>query len=148
MELNKAIFIDIDTCLIQTISGKSNPVLLTDWVFRKLIVNYLNKHKSYKVCLIADKPYTLIVRKSFYSKYLELIVTKFKKNINKDVEIIYYKSSDAYFHYPYPGGILNYAIENNIDLYNSIYITDNIRARTLSCIGNTFNLTDLLKYDS
>ena len=151
MDLSKAIFVDVETCLIKTKSGRKQRLGITDWVFNDYIIDFTLRNKFTNFYIVADKPFVFIIDKAKYVKFLNLVqeqLYKIFKSKDIQVNIVFYNSaSDEYFHYPNPGGIFNYCIEDNINLYESYYISDNDRAKGLSGIKNSKSLSEFLLND-
>ena len=145
MKLQEIFFIDIETCLIKTKSGRKYPEDNYDWRFNDEVLEYIKHNNFDRVCLIADRPQGLISRQLIYNGLLKMIHENITKILTKvSVDVVYYPTGDSYFKYPYPGGILNYAIENDVNLAMSTYVTDNEKASRLATVGIVHSFSNFL----
>jgi len=142
--LNSCFFIDINTCLITTKSGNSYPLSLKDWVFNDVVISHIKDSQYKKVCLIADRGITEIANIRRYEHLIDFIKEQLFKILDFPIEVIFHHSKDGYFNYPFPGGILSFVIENDIDLMRSIYVTDNRKAFNLSGIRTGYSASQFI----
>ena len=142
--LNRCFFIDIESCLIRTKSGKSFPIVDVDWVFNDHVLTHIKEQGYTKVCLIADRGLTSIANIQRYERLIDFIREQLFKILKVPTQIIFYKGKDEYFNYPYPGGILSFVIDNDIDLSTSVYVTNESRAFNYSGIRTGYSSSQFI----
>lgn len=134
---NKALFIDIFNILIRC--DKVYPRVISEIRFSKKILDKIDEYhkKGYFICLVNDMSNNYIFDKRFHDKIINVVLYEIQKEFNKaNCNVIYYSTSDKFFDYPNPGGIYNYCIENDVILADSIYLTNNDVAKSLSSTGD------------
>tara|TARA_R110000772_G_C13310328_1_gene440544 strand:+ start:61973 stop:62419 length:447 start_codon:yes stop_codon:yes gene_type:complete len=144
VKLNTCFFIDIENCLISTRSGKDKPIALADWSFNDVVLEYINSQDFDFICLVSDRPISDIANKRRYEQLIDFIQEQLAKGFKIPVKTIYYNVADGYFNYPCPGGIFSFAIENDVNLANSVYVSEDTRAAHLSSVGIRFSLSNLI----
>lgn len=147
VQLNSCFFIDIETCLIKTNSARRNPTTMTDWRFSDDVLTHIKYHDYNKVCLVADKELFSIVNILRYEKFIDFVKEQLFNILKMPIQVIFYKGKDEYFHYPFPGGILSFVVDNDIDLSSSVYVTNNEKAFNLSGIRKGYSFSQLLIRD-
>jgi len=145
VNLNRCFFIDISACII-TKSGSIYPQSIRDWNFDDRVITSIKDNQYKKVCLIADKGLTVIVNIRQYEQLIDFIKEQLFKILELPVEVVFHHSKDGYLNYPFPGGILSFVIENDIDLMTSVYITDNRKSFNLSGIRNGYSKSQFILY--
>mgnify|MGYP003647648495 CR=1 FL=1 len=141
VHLNSCFFIDIESCLIRVKSGKAFPLSNSDWIFNDEVISHIKDTQYSKVCLIADRRYASISNLRRYERLIDFIKEQLYKILNITTQVIFYKGNDGYFNYPFPGGVLSFVIDNDINLAKSIYVTNNLNAFNYSGVrkGYTFS---------
>lgn len=147
MKLNKCLFIDIEGSLIHTKSGRKFPVNNVDWSFNDEVLSYIDEDYFDFICLIADRPLSTIYSIIKYRNLLKTITEAFNKIIKIPTNVMFYDVKDPFYNYPYPGGVYDLAIEYDLNLSLSTYISENETASTLSCIGLKFTKSQILLND-
>lgn len=129
MILKKALFIEIDEVVINTISGNINPIHSADWKLDLEIVDLIAyyKDKDYIIVLVSNNSNLsekLITENNLNVKLNE-ICTKIEK-INKikrnSIQYIYYNHKNTFDTLPNPGLFYKIAEDLEMSLFNSIYI--------------------------
>lgn len=138
--MNKVLFIDIFNCLIKTRSHKKYPLHNLDWVFNDSILNFIKDNEIENVCIISNMSNTLIFNKRKHEELINFVQDRLIQSIKVNTESIYYNNSDKFFDYPNPGGIYNFAIENDVYLNEAIYMTENQTSSLLSSIGKIIHI--------
>ena len=131
MELNKALFVDLDGTLIITRSGRKFPIHSEDW---KLIpetveaIKYYYK-KDYKIIIVSNQggiEEGYLDEKVFTRKIEQVCSTLEKVAKLKKNSIIYYycKEMESYNRKPNPGMGFEAAVDYELSLSNSIMLGD------------------------
>lgn len=144
MKTNKCIFVDIEECLISTISGKKYPLTVFDWRFNDEVIEFINNNPINQVCIIGNRNPNNLNNYKRYDNLIKAVQDKLGKIIKNPLYSIFYNTADKFFQYPYPGGILTISIDNDILLRESIYITNNEAAFSHSSIGRRITMTELI----
>lgn len=141
IKLNTCFFIDIEACLIRTKSGKARAIALTDWNFNNEVIEYINNIGFDFVILIADTRVSSINNKFTYEKFVVFVQQQLIKILKTPVKLIYYNIDDDYFNYPYPGGLYSFYTDYDVNIYSSVYISDDLEAQRYSGIRlcNTYS---------
>ena len=142
--LNSCFFIDIESCLIKTKSGKAFPIHLADWKFNDEVLNHIKTSDYSKVCLLADRELSLIPNIIRYERFLDFVKEQLFKIVKKEIQVIFYKTKDEYFNYPHPGGLLTFVIDNDINLSASVYVTNNPKAFNYSGIRKGYSISKFI----
>ena len=144
MKLNNCFFIDIETCLITTRSGREKPLHIADWSFNDEVLAFIINSEYDSICLVADRPPSSISNKRQYEKLIEFVREQMQKIVKRGVNVMYYNIKDAYLNYPCPGGFFNYYVENDVDVSISLYLTENTKSAELSGVKNIVDLSYMI----
>lgn len=147
VNLNSCFFIDIESCLIKTRSKKTYPLHQQDWYFVDAVITHIKAKDYKKVCLIADRGLSNISNQRRYETLIDFIKEQLFKILKIPTQVIFYKGKDEYFNYPFPGGVLSFTIDNDIDLSKSLYVTNNTKAFNLSGIRMGYSFSQFLLND-
>lgn len=157
MELNKAIFIDLDDTLIETNTGRQFPIHTKDWKFIVPTANAIKYYskQGYKIIIVTNQECIeqgYLSETAFIGK-IEAICNVLEKRYNiKPASICYTycKEVDSYNRIPNPGMVFEMAIEYDIDMINSILIgnsNDTTQLQLGSGIGTYLSLDEIKQID-
>lgn len=124
---NNGIFVDLFECLINTKTGKEYPTNSLDWKVDIEISDYIKKQqKSYNfIVLVNNADRNKVFNNSKLDKIITLIQDFLCKVFDITVIMLDYNTKDKFLNYPNSGGFFNTANEYDIELWRSVYITNN-----------------------
>lgn len=129
IQLNKALFLDLDGTIIKTKSGEKFPTKIEDWEFISNVLPAIKRYseKGYLIIIVSNQGGVELgfVTNDFISTRFNIIRKEIEDYIRADVNMAYCPSMDHYDRKPNPGMAYYFAINLNLDLRKSIMVGDN-----------------------
>lgn len=129
IQLNKALFLDLDGTIIKTKSGETFPKSVEDWEFISGVLPSIKRYseKGYIIIVVSNQGGIQLgyITNEFISNRFNMIRVEIEDYIRTDVNMAYCPSMDHYDRKPNPGMAYYYAIQLKLDLRTSIMVGDN-----------------------
>lgn len=151
--MEKAVIINLDGSLVKTKSNRDIPLHSEDWEIPYKILEGIRilKERGYFICVVSNQPQ---VKQGLYSKerYLEKVNTilktierRLKIKNTEPIAFRYCLNENSYDYMPKPGMIYELAINEELDLNNSIFIGNHVIHELLAervGIKQYYNITE------
>lgn len=149
---NKALFLDLDGTLIKTKTGERFPVDKDDWEFIGGVLPIVKRfyNQGYNIVIISNQGGIEMgyVKETDFLDKLDKIVAEIEEYLGGGINYGVCKFMNSYFRKPNPGYAYKFAIEMELNLWNSIMVgdrnTDNEFAKNAR-IGTYYDIEDFLK---
>lgn len=129
LQLNKALFLDLDGTIIKTKSGETFAKDINDWEFISGVLPAIKRYveKGYIIVIVSNQGGIELGyhTASYIEDKIQNIRREIEDYIRIDVNISYCPYMDGYYRKPNPGMAYHFAIALNLDLRKSIMIGDN-----------------------
>mgnify|MGYP002777335427 CR=1 FL=1 len=151
MQLNKAVFINLDGTLVKTKSGNDHFINTDDWEFNSGILPVLKRYtnEGYYICIVSNQGgiSTGKVLESDVEERIRKIDKELEQYLGCGVNSAYAKQLESYYRKPNPGMAYHFALELHLSLRDSIMIgstkTDNDFAKN-AYIGTYYHVNDFI----
>ena len=150
---NKGLFLDLDGTIITTKSGNKFPDDEHDWKFLPKVLDKIKFYsdQGYIVCITTNQGGIEMgkVTQEVIENKLRDITQEIESNIRTDVNTVYCPSMNGYHRKPNPGQAYTLALELELDLSESIMVSDFERDKifaTNAGIGTFMWASDFTQY--
>jgi HAD superfamily hydrolase (TIGR01662 family) len=126
--INKGLFLDLDGTVITTISGNKFPDNRHDWKFLPKVLDKIKFYsdQGYVVCITTNQGGIEMgkVTQEDIERKLKSVTEGIETAIRTDVNTVYCPSMKGYHRKPNPGQAYTLALELELDLSQSIMVSD------------------------
>jgi D-glycero-D-manno-heptose 1,7-bisphosphate phosphatase len=125
---NKGLFLDLDGTIITTKSSGKFPIDEFDWKFLPRVLEKIKFYsdQGYIICITSNQGGVEIgrVTKEAIDRKLDAITKEIEAAIRTDVNTVYCPNMNGYHRKPNPGQAYTLALQLEIDLSDSIMVSD------------------------